>query len=130
MIRILVVAAAIALMAMGCGGGTRPQATATLVEPGAGRPSSSRRIDIAVVESGFEPTGIKVASGETVTLVFTRRTEHTCAKEVVVYLSDDKTVKRDLPLNQPVEVTVMFSHPGELGYACGMSMHGGVIEVR
>ena len=93
------------------------------------RGPTPRRIEIAVTEKGFAPNAIKVTRGEEVTLVFTRKTDHTCAKEVIVYLDDGKRIERKLPLNHPVEIRATFPKAGELGYACRMSMHGGVIRV-
>ena len=92
--------------------------------------ASARQIDIAVTEAGFEPKKVTVKKGEEVTLAFTRKTDKTCAKEVIVYVNDKDKVEKQLPLNQVVPVTVMFSKSGELGYACGMNMLGGVIVVQ
>jgi plastocyanin domain-containing protein len=89
-----------------------------------------RRIAISVTKSGFDPKSIKIKKGETVTLIFTRKTEHTCVKQVILYLDDDKTLKRDLPLDQAVEITLAFPKAGELGYACAKSHYGGVIIVQ
>lgn len=95
-----------------------------------GKKPAPRRIDISVTKAGFEPKKVSVKKGEEVTLAFTRKTEKTCAKEVVVYVNDKDKVEKKLPLNEVVPVTVTFSKAGELGYACGMSMHGGVIVVQ
>ncbi len=95
-----------------------------------GGDKAARRIEISVTEEGFSPKRLAVKKGEPVTLVFTRRTDHTCAKDVVIYLDDDKTVSRKLPLNQPVEVAVTFAKSGERGFACSMKMHGGAIMVE
>ena len=89
-----------------------------------------RRIAISVDEEGFSPRKIEVAKGERVSLVFYRTTDRTCAKKVLVYLSDDETVERDLPLGRPVAITVRFARAGELGYACAMGHVAGIIRVR
>lgn len=89
-----------------------------------------RRIDISVTEAGFEPTSVSVKAGEDVTLAFTRKTEKTCATEVIVYVNDKDKVEKKLPLNQVVPVNVKFSQAGKLGYACGMNMYKGVIVVQ
>jgi plastocyanin domain-containing protein len=89
-----------------------------------------RRIDIAITKDGFQPNGITVKKGEDVVLVFTRKTDTTCAKEIVVYVADDKKVERKLPLDQPVEVAVKFDRTGELGYTCSMGHVAGVIRVQ
>src|SRR4051794_35914463 len=69
---------------------------------------STARISIAVTEAGFEPNHISVARDENVVLVFTRKVERTCVKKVVVYLDDERTVERDLPLNRAVEIPIRF----------------------
>ncbi len=92
--------------------------------------ASPRRIDIAVTETGFEPKKVTVKKGEEVTLSFTRTSDTTCATEVVVHVNEKDTVEKKLPLNEAVPVTVTFSKTGELGYACGMNMHKGVIVVQ
>lgn len=92
--------------------------------------ASARRIDISVTEAGFEPDKVTVNKGEKVVLAFTRKTDKTCAKEVVVYVNDKDKVKKSLPLNKEVSVSVVFSKTGELRYECGMHMLGGVIVVQ
>jgi len=92
--------------------------------------SSARRIDISVTEEGFQPDQIQVDKGTPVTLVFTRKTDSTCAKEVVLHTSDTDQVTRDLPLNKPVEIAATFAKAGELRYACGMDMIKGVVTVN
>lgn len=89
-----------------------------------------RRLAITVSEDGFSPKRLVVKKGEPVTLVFTRRTDRTCAKEVIIYIDDTNTVARSLPLNTPVEITVSFPKSGERGFACAMKMHGAAIMVE
>ena len=119
-------AALIAALA-GCTSG-HPSGQATLVE-GGGAAMASRHIAISAARHGFEPSEVTVRRGETVTLTFTRTSARSCAKEVVLFLSDNRTARRALPLNQPVDITVTFTRAGEIGFACGMSMHGGAIRV-
>ena len=88
------------------------------------------RFEIAVTKRGFEPDEVKVPAREPVTLVFTRKTDHTCTKSVVITLDDGKKLEKDLPLDQPVEVALTFPKAGKLGYACSMDMSKGVIVVQ
>jgi plastocyanin domain-containing protein len=92
--------------------------------------ASARRLDISVTETGFEPDRVTVKKGEEVILAFTRKTDKTCAKEVIVYVNDKDKVKKELPLNKEIRVTAVFSKSGELRYECGMHMLGGVIVVQ
>ncbi len=88
------------------------------------------RVAIAVTENGFEPESIQVRKGEPVTLVFTRKTKVTCATDVLIKIDDKTSIKKDLPLNAPVEIPVSFPRSGKLRYACGMDMLAGVIHVE
>ncbi|MBP6627857.1 MAG: cupredoxin domain-containing protein [Kofleriaceae bacterium] len=90
----------------------------------------ANRIAISVTEDGFEPNDIKVNKGEPITFVFERKTDETCAKEVIVHVDDGNKIERKLPLNQPVEVAVTFPKSGDITYACGMDMVKGSIHVQ
>lgn len=92
--------------------------------------TAPRRIDISVTEEGFVPKRLEVKRGEPVILVFTRRTNHTCAKDVIVYVDDKTQIAHPLPLDQPVEIPVTFAQAGERGFACKMGMHGAAVIVR
>ena len=91
---------------------------------------NASRIEIAVTKSGFEPGEIKVPAKKELTLVFTRKTDQTCTKSVVLTLDDGKKIERELPLDKPVEVAVTFPKAGQLKYACSMDMTKGVIVVQ
>ena len=93
-------------------------------------PAAAPRIEIAVTKRGFEPDTITVPAHKPVTLVFTRKTEQTCTKTVVLKLDDGKQVERDLPLDKPVEIALTFPRAGKLGYTCSMDMTHGVIVVQ
>ena len=94
------------------------------------RADPAKRIEIQVTQRGFEPDNITVTAKQPVTLVFTRKTDATCTKRVVLTLDDGKTVERDLPLGKPVEIAATFAKAGTLGYACSMNMSKGTIVVR
>jgi plastocyanin domain-containing protein len=96
---------------------------------GPAKPATSR-IEISVTRSGFEPGNISVPAKKPVTLVFTRKTDATCTKSVVVTVGDGKKIERELPLDKPVELAVTFPKAGTLSYACGMDMNRGIIVVR
>ena len=83
-------------------------------------------VEIAVTGQGFVPAAAKVKAGRPVKLVVTRRTERTCATEIVI---KDYGVNQPLPLNQSVEVTFTPKKAGPVRYACGMDMIAGVLTV-
>jgi plastocyanin domain-containing protein len=81
-----------------------------------------RTIEMAVTQNGFEPAHVKVKQGEKVRFVVTRKTDRTCAKEIVI---DGHGVREALPLDKPVTVEFTPATSGELRYQCG---HGGHIR--
>ena len=83
-------------------------------------------VAISVTEQGFTPSNAKVKMGEPISLVITRKTDQTCAKEIRI---PDYGVTRELPLNSPVTITLTPKKSGEIKYTCGMGMLGGVISV-
>ncbi len=84
-------------------------------------------VEIAVTSAGFVPAHVTVDAGRPVKLVVTRRTDRTCATEIVM---KDFGVDRSLPLDRKVEVTVTPAKPGSYRFTCGMGMVAGVIEAR
>jgi Cu(I)/Ag(I) efflux system membrane fusion protein len=89
----------------------------------------SDRVQISVTSSGFKPDNVAVPSGKPVTLVFTRKTDSTCAKTIVIPV-DGKKLEKVLPLNQAVELTVTFPKAGQITYACSMDMVKGSVVVQ
>jgi len=87
-------------------------------------------VAIEVTREGFEPNRIVVRTGETVTFTITRRVEHTCVTSVVISLGPEERIERELPLDEPVAISLRFDARGELGLSCPMNMYGATIEVR
>ncbi len=98
--------------------------------PALAEKATPRRININVTEKGFEPSAIAVKKGEEVTLVFLRKTDRTCAKDVRINVSEKEKIERKLPLDKPVEVTTAFAKAGKISYACSMDMITGEISVN
>jgi plastocyanin domain-containing protein len=86
-----------------------------------------RTIAIAVTEQGFVPAEITLRAGEPVTLLVTRKTDATCAKEIVI---GDGKIRHDLPLNQEVRIPFTPDRTGDVRYACGMDMIAGTMKVE
>ena len=81
---------------------------------------------VEVTDKGFEPSSLKLKTGVPAKVIFVRKTDATCAKEVVI---KEYKINRKLPLNEPV--TVEFTpHKGEFTFACGMDMIKGKLIVE
>lgn len=95
----------------------------------AGTPATaqSQIIEMSVTSKGFEPAQVTVQAGKPVTLSITRKTDRTCATEIVL---KDYGIKKDLPLNQPVSVIFTPTKTGSFRYSCAMNMVSGVLEVQ
>lgn len=74
-------------------------------------------VDLAVTEKGFEPSPVPLKKGEPVKLVVTRKTDLTCATELVM---DEYKIDAKLPLNEPVEIAFTPHQSGTLRYGCAM----------
>src|SRR5687767_3767189 len=77
---------------------TRPAAEKTAPP---GKQAAARTIEMSVTEKGYEPASIKVKKGEPVKLLITRKTESTCATEIII---KDSNINVPLPLNKQVAV--------------------------
>ena len=99
-------------------------------ETAAATAKKGEKVEIAVTENGFEPDKVTVKKGEAVELVFTRTTDKTCIKEVVLDTGAPKKIQKALPLNKPVTIKTKFAKAGSLSYACNMNMFSGTITVQ
>lgn len=86
-----------------------------------------RVVELTVTKQGFTPKEVKLKKDEPVKLVITRKVEKTCATEIVI---KDQDIRRDLPLNQPVEITFTPKKAGTIRYGCAMDMITGVLAVE
>jgi plastocyanin domain-containing protein len=88
---------------------------------------SSGEVQLSVTDSGFEPASVHVPRGQAFTLVVTRKTDRTCATEILIPALD---VRQPLPLNQAVRIDVPKGVTDTMSYTCGMQMFGGTIAAR
>lgn len=111
----------------GAGPGRAPPTTAPA--PRAEHPPDQpvRVIQIAVADQGFQPAYITVKKGERIQLVIVRRSDATCAREIVL---DEFLVWRRLPLNEPVSETFTTGRVGEFPYRCPSGKVTGVLRVE
>jgi plastocyanin domain-containing protein len=83
--------------------------------------------EIAITGHGFSPDRVEVTRGVKVALVFTRRTNQTCATEVAI---PTLKVKKPLPLNTRVLIEYTADKTGEVAFTCGMDMIRGTPVVQ
>jgi plastocyanin domain-containing protein len=69
---------------------------------------------------------VKARKGEKLRLVVTRRTDRTCATEIVV---KDHGINQPLPLGKAVTVELTPARSGEIRFACGMDHVSGIVFV-
>lgn len=107
-------------------GGTGLSEGNTVSELG-GSPAAAASTEISITESGFEPASLTISAGGPRQITFTRKTNDTCAKQVVF---PSLRITKDLPLNVPVVVELPPSVSGTIDYACGMNMLKGKVVVQ
>lgn len=86
-----------------------------------------QRVKISVTEKGFVPAVVTVQAGRPVTLLVTRKTDRTCATELVLKTHG---INEKLPLGKTVVIRFTPEKTGTLEYSCGMDMYHGKIVVR
>ncbi|MBI3182658.1 MAG: cupredoxin domain-containing protein [Myxococcales bacterium] len=79
----------------------------------------ARTIEISVTDDGYQPTPIKVKKGEPLRIRITRKTDKTCANELVI---KETNINVPLPLNQTVEVSYTPDKAGDVKFGCAMGM--------
>ena len=89
--------------------------------------SGPSEVQVSVTDNGFEPKSVVIKKGQTAVLVITRKSNNTCATDVVF---TETGRKYDLPLNTPVRVDLTGATPGTIHYACGMDMEHGTVTIE
>lgn len=82
---------------------------------------------IEVQPTGFVPSSVHVPAEQVAHVRFVRKTDQTCAKEVVF---PGLGIDKKLPLNHPVDVEIPAGHARTLAFACGMGMLKGKVVVE
>ena len=93
----------------------------------AAKTGPEQQVRLTVTGKGFVPSAVEVEAGRPVRMLITRKTDRTCATDIVL---KQFGIKKRLPLNQPVEVRFTPRRPGTIRYACAMDMIAGEIVVR
>lgn len=90
--------------------------------------ATSGSVAVIVDDKGFTPSSVTFKKGaQNASLVFTRKTDETCATEVVF---PELNVKKDLPKNQPVTIAIPTDKEQKLTFQCGMGMYKSAVVVN
>jgi plastocyanin domain-containing protein len=125
-ISLVAATAVFALALVGCGGGSKT-AQKSGAPPAPVAATGAQEVHLTVTDAGFEPAEVTIAKDRPIVLTVTRKTDQTCAREIVF---KDLDLKRDLPLNQEVRIELPARPAGTLNYACGMDMIKGSLVVQ
>ena len=89
-------------------------------------PAQTGAVAITVDGDGFKPSSVTFKKGTPGTLIFTRTVDDTCATEVVFPQLD---IKKELPKNTPVSISVPTDKEQKLTFQCGMGMYKSSVVV-
>jgi plastocyanin domain-containing protein len=122
-VSVLVLAAALLAGCSKASAGSAPPASSgpTVVPPTGGA------VNITADEKGFSPTEVRATKGAPLSLIFTRTSDNTCAREVVF---PELKVRRPLPLNQPGAIAMPTDGDRTYRFQCGMAMWEGSVVIK
>jgi plastocyanin domain-containing protein len=89
-------------------------------------PEAPQRVQVEVTAKGYAPASVRGTAGKPLTLVFRRTSEQGCGQHIVF---PEQGIKKELPLNRDVEVTVAPNADKPLAFTCGMGMYKGSVVV-
>ena len=78
---------------------------------------------ITVGELGYQPSRLTLRSGVPARITFVRTTDKTCGTDVVF---PSLNIRRELPLNQSVDIEFTPRASGNIEFLCGMNMLRGM----
>lgn len=91
------------------------------------RAVAANRLVKVKVSGGYEPNTIIVQLGQPLTIEFLRTDPSDCLEEVVF---PEFKIRKTLPLNQAVRLTITPPSVGEYEFVCGMGMNRGKLIVK
>lgn len=83
-------------------------------------------IDI-LVDGGYKPEVVEIPVNKETKLNFTRKDSNPCLEEVIL---GDFKIKKNLPLNETVVITLNPKKTGIFRFSCGMGMFHGKLIVK
>ena len=91
------------------------------------RQPRSQKAMVRITTQGFEPASVRLRRGVPARVTFLRTTDASCARSIVI---PSYGINSELPLNQPVAVSITPRKTGEIDFACGMNMLRGKMLAR
>ena len=94
-----------------------------------GKKEQSISVDKSItitVNGGYKPKSIRITNNKKTILVFIRKDTNSCLEELII---PDFKIKKYLPLNTPVTITLSPTRLGKYDFHCGMNMFHGSIDV-
>ncbi|MBA3713644.1 MAG: cupredoxin domain-containing protein [Pyrinomonadaceae bacterium] len=82
---------------------------------------------VTLTDKGYQPANLKLRRGVPARVTFIRRIEETCGTEIAL---PAYTIRRALPLNEPVIIEFTPVKAGEFNFTCGMGMLRGTVIVQ
>lgn len=120
----LAIAAVLFAAFAGC---SKPSEGASGAPAGSAAPAANGRvIEVEATNEGYKPSSIEAKTGEDLVLRFTRKTKSECLAQIVF---PEQKIKKDLPLDKPVDVAIKAEKAGKIPFECGMAMVKGTINV-
>lgn len=106
----------------------RPAAAAPAAAPAPAPAATGEKVvRMEVTDDGFVPAKVEVKQGQPLTLLITRKTDQTCATEILI---EGTELNVPLPLNQETAVKFTPGKPGTLKFGCHMDkMVGGTLVI-
>ncbi len=97
-------------------------------EANVGEASVNENSLVITVENGvYQPSRLKVSSGQSTTLTFLRKDASPCAATVIF---PDAELSEELPLNKTKAIVLPPMQAGEYPFTCQMQMYRGTLVVR
>lgn len=109
-----------------CAAVPRADDAVVTTHPSVGDASTAQRIAILAKAGRFEPAEVRLVQGVPSVLEFTRVVDSECMQSVLMPWMQEAV---DLPINEPVEISVDTSMTGEFSYSCGMGMVFGDVVI-
>ncbi|KKR11145.1 MAG: Cupredoxin family domain protein [Candidatus Woesebacteria bacterium GW2011_GWA1_39_21] len=79
------------------------------------------------VEGGYKPEVIKLKKGIKTTLILKRTDTNPCLEDFII---PDLKIKRYLPMNKEIKVSIKVDRVGIWDFHCGMNMYHGKLIVE